>query len=44
MPKSKKIKLKKDFNKVKAKCKNQILRKCAFADLIIVKTKAKNES
>ena len=44
MTKSEKIKLKKDLNKVKTKCKNQMLRKCAYADLIIVKTKAKNES
>ena len=44
MPKSKKIKLKKDLNKVKTKCKNQMLRKCAYADLIVIKTKAKTKA
>ncbi len=40
MSKSKKIKLKEKLNKVKTKYKNQILRKCAYADLIVIKTKA----
>ncbi len=42
--KSKKIKLKKDLNKVKTKYENQILKKCAYADLIIIKQKRKTKA